>query len=308
MAITYLDQNFIGLQEYIDRIGRGGPGGIDPTPIYAHPVDGWIIRTLNATSVKSVMNKAMDALVSAQFGHDLASSVFIDQKSFPDLFEVLSHCSKTLGIPIPHAVARQDNVLFNASTAGTDDYAFIQITTGLCKFYSRDEICFVIGHECGHIASGHMVYHTLARLLTDATLVSLGFLSNFLLRTTAGVPLLAWSRRSEVTADRAGLLCCGDIDIAGRALLKLVTGIADVDKVDLEDYIRRFRAVREYHTLAKFHELFASHPEIPKRIESLILFADSEIYYSLSGKPRPEGKVLLSQEELNQRVSQIVKP
>jgi Zn-dependent protease with chaperone function len=307
VSITYQGHTYQRFQDYVARQASEGLQGGDSAPLYAHPIDGWIIRTLNATPVKSVMNKALDVLVSYQFGYVLASSIFIDDRSFPDIFEVLAHCSKVLGIPIPHAVTRHDISLFNAYTAGTDEYAFINISSTLCQHFTKEEASFVVGHECGHIASRHMVYHTLASALTNAALGQLGPIG-IVLRLTAGIPLLAWSRRSEVTADRAGLLCCGDIDVAERSLLRLVTGLADADRVDMEDFLRRSKEVRDYHQLGKIHEFFSTHPLIPKRIEALRLFASSEPYYTLSGKPRPEGKALLSREELNRRVNQIVQP
>jgi Zn-dependent protease with chaperone function len=152
-----------------------------------------------------------------------------------------------------------------------------------------------------------MTYHTLAQILTSAAIQKLGTWAA-LVQIVAGPTLLAWSRRSEVTADRAGLLCCGDIAVAERALLRLLTGLADVDRVDMEDYLRRYKDIEDFHGSAKFQELFSTHPMLPKRILALRLFANSEIYYSLSGKPKPEGQRLLSREELNRRVSEIVKP
>ena len=296
MTIKYQNRDFLGFQAYIDRQPVAGMSGVDSTPLYAHPIDEGIIRTLNATPVKAVINKAIDSMVSFQFGHNLARGIFITQKSFPDLFEVLSHCAKTLGIPIPHAVAEhREDSLFNAFTAGTDEYAFIVISSTLCQYFTKEEACFVIGHECAHIAAGHIVYHTLAQVLTGAITPYLGFIGD-ILRATAGVPLLAWSRRSEITADRAGLLCCGDIAVAEQALLRLVTGLADVDRVDIDDYLHRYKGVEKFHEASnKFNELLASHPQIPKRIEALRLFANSELYYSLSGKPKPTDEVLLTQ-------------
>ncbi len=308
MAITYQGQTFSGFQEYVERNTRQRPSEADSTPRYAHPIDGWILQTLNSTPVKAVMSRAIDVLISAQFGHSLASSLPIDQKSFPDLYDVLMHCATTLDIPIPHAVTRHSSDLFNAGTAGTDEYHFITISSTLCEYYTRDEACFVIGHECGHIAASHMVYHTLVRVLTQTIAVRLPFPIGEILRVTAGVPLMAWSRRSEVTADRAGLLCCGDIAVAERALLRLITGLADVDRVDLEDYLRRSRSAEEFHSIGMVNELLASHPMIARRIEALRLFANSTLYYELSGKQPPPGRVLISQEELNQRVNEIVKP
>ncbi len=307
MTITYQGQQFQRFQEYIDRQAHQGLEGPDSAPLYAHPVDGWILRTLNSTPVKSVINKALDALVSYTFGYDLAMSIFIDAQTFPDIYDVLVRCSQTLGIPIPHAVTRHDPSLFNAYTAGTDEYAFIHITSTLLEYYTKDEAEFVVGHECGHIASGHMTYHTLAQLLTSAAIQKLGPWAP-LVQVVAGPTLLAWSRRAEVTADRAGLLCCGDIAVAERALLRLLTGLANVDRVDMEDYLRRYKDIEEFHGSAKFQELFSTHPMLPKRILALRLFANSEIYYSLSGKPKPDGQRLLGREELNRRVSDIIKP
>lgn len=307
MTITYRDQRFSGFQEYINRNASHGPASPNSTPLYAHPVDGWILQTLNATPVRFVMSRALDVFISVNFGHTLASSLPIDQNSFPDLFEVLVHCARTLNIPIPHAVARHGADLYNAGTAGTDEYHFIVIAAALCQHFTHQEACFVIGHECGHIASSHMLYHTTARILTEAIAPHLGFIGA-LLKLTAGVPLLAWSRRSEVTADRAGLLCCGDIAVAERALVRLVAGLADADRVDLEDYLRKSRAMEEFHSAGMISELFATHPMITRRIEALRLFANSETYYELTGKPRPTDRALLSREELDRRVNEIVKP
>ncbi|MBV9279047.1 MAG: M48 family metallopeptidase [Chloroflexi bacterium] len=306
MTVSYLDQRPLGFQEYIDRQTQSRLSAPDGTPLYAHPVDEWILRSLNAAPVKAVLDKSLDTFISLQLGQYLSTGIFIDQKSFPDLFEVLSHCSRTLGIPIPHALASSSLVLFNAFTAGTEEYSFIFIADGLCKFFSRDEAAFVIGHECGHIASKHMVYHTLVSVLTDTASRYLGGLGR-ILSTTAGIPLLAWSRRSEITADRAGLLCCGDLAVAERALLGLVAGLAGVDRVDVDDYLRRYRDMQDFHSISTWQQLFATHPLIPKRIEALRLFARSELYFDLSGKPRPDGP-LLNREDLNRRVNQIVKP
>jgi Zn-dependent protease with chaperone function len=306
MSVGQIDRRFLTFQEYIDRQARGLFAD-DGTPLYAHPVDEWILRSLKAIPVKTVLDKALDTVISMELGQYLASGISIDQKSFPDLYEVLSHCAATLGIPTPHALAHNRDASFNAFTAGTDEYSFISITSGLCQYFSRDEASFVIGHECGHIASQHLVYHTLVWVLTNTASRYLGPLGAVLSRT-AGIPLLAWARRSEITADRAGLLCCGDLTVAERAFLRLVAGLADIDKVDVEDYLQKFKEIEAYHSISGWKQLFTTHPMIPRRIEALRLFARSELYYSLTDKPRPENVPLLSREELDRRVNQIVKP
>lgn len=308
MTIKYQEKSFLSFQEYIDHAARNGVDGLASTPLYAHPVDGWIIKSLNSTPVKSAMNKALDAIVSFNFGGNLVRGIVIEQNSFPELFAVLSHCSKTLCIPIPHSVTEhREDALLNAFTAGTDEYSFIVISSALYDVMTKEEVCFVIGHECGHIAAGHAANTTLVNLLLGALKVNP--LIGSILKSTAGLPLTAWSRRSEITADRAGLLCCGDVRIAQKALLRLVIGLANIENVDIDNYLRRARETKKFHKIPYlFNQLFATHPDIPKRIEALELFADSEIYYHLSGKSKPAGKTLLTQEELDKQVRQLIKP
>ena len=118
-----------------------------------------------------------------------------------------------------------------------------------------------------------MFYHSIVKLLCDSSPTVLGPLGA-VVRSTAGLPLMAWSRRAEVTADRAGLLCCGEIRTAERALLKLVTGFADIGRVDIEGYLHKSRDAEAFHKIAAIGEILHSHPLIPKRIEALRLFAE----------------------------------
>ncbi|MGI8827891.1 MAG: M48 family metallopeptidase [Chloroflexota bacterium] len=302
-----LDQRFLSFQDYIDWRAWRGLSDDEQAPPYAHPVDGWILRTLESTPVKHVLDKAIDSLISLQLGRLLAEGIPIDHKSFPDLFDVLSESSRTLGISVPHALMGAFGDGFNAFTAGTDDYAFVFITDALLQSFSTAEAKFVIGHECGHIASKHMVYHTLVEALAHSALALLGPLGQAV-RRFAGVPLLAWSRRSEITCDRAGLLCCGDIKTAERALVRLVAGFADAGKVDIDDYLRRFKQMSDFHGASAWQEMLRSHPMIPKRIEALRLFARSELYYDLVGQSPPADVDLLKQADLDRLTNHIVRP
>jgi Zn-dependent protease with chaperone function len=314
--MLYREYRLTSFSEYIAQQDRGKMIHGEAEPSYAHPVDKSIINILNSTRVKAVLTKAYDAYISMAMGRELADAVNIDQKSFPDLFEIVSHCARTLTIPTPHAVVvHREGSLFDAYTAGTDDYAFIVMSPTLCHVMSKEEVRFVVGHECGHIASSHMMYHFLVGMLTQAIVTGISpfdalvwALSNIAGVNIAAVPLMAWSRRSEITADRAGLLCCGDIAVAERALLRLVLGLADPKEVDIEHYLRGTEEAEQRRNLGSLQELSATHPLIPKRIKALRLFARSELYYKLMGKARPAGQQLLTREELNRRVELIVKP
>ena len=86
-----------------------------------------------------------------------------------------------------------------------------------------EELLGLIGHQVGHIKSGHMLYQDMVRILP-----TLGNLDRF--RITLGIGklvtdavekgLLQWALMSDLTADRAGLLTCQDIDKYLKLLMK----------------------------------------------------------------------------------------
>jgi Zn-dependent protease with chaperone function len=304
---TETPDRFVSFEDYISHRAARGLSDDDQAPPYAHPIDGWILRTLESTPVKNALDKAIDTYISTMMGRLLAEGVALDHRTFPELFVILTNCSKTLGIAVPHAVTGSWGGSFNAFTAGTDEYSFIFITDTLLKYFSPEDAGFVIGHECGHIASKHMVYHTLVAIMMETALGMVGPVAR-ILGHVAGMSLSAWSRRSEITCDRAGLICCGDLRVAERALIRLVTGFADADRVDVDDYLRKYKDVSEFHSASAWQEALYSHPMIPKRIEALRLFARSELYYELTGKPQPDGVDLLTKPELDRLTNQLVKP
>jgi Zn-dependent protease with chaperone function len=97
----------------------------------------------------------------------------------------------------------------NAFTAGVER-PIVVVTSGAVDLLTHEELAFLIGHELGHIKSGHVLYHQMADILpllgsivASATLGMGGLVS-----TGIQLALLNWYRMSEFPADRAGLLVC----------------------------------------------------------------------------------------------------
>lgn len=272
---------------------------------FAHPMDAGIIKVLDNKLINEMFEKYVDASVDLQNGLALSTSLKVDEKSNPDLYNTIVECSEKLNIPVPYTVVSSSVSGINAQTAGTDEFAYVAVSSLLTVLLSAQEQKFVIGHECGHIALGHIVYHT--------ALGTLGMLGNLIpivgdfIANTIQFPLNAWSRRSEISADRAGLICCGDITTAKKALLKLEAGFMDIDNVDIDDYLKNSKTFRKSNSLGKLTEIFQTHPIIPKRIEALELFANSEKYYRIANIPIPGGVRLIGDLELEKRTEQIIK-
>ncbi|MCD8021103.1 MAG: M48 family metallopeptidase [Clostridiales bacterium] len=270
----------------------------------AHPVDKNLIAVLEAANINTLLCTPMEQLVEANYGTALMTGIVVDEKNFPDIYSDLKACAKTLNINIPYTVVSNGISGINAFATGTDRKPYIVISNLAAKLLTEAELKFILAHECGHIAMEHMVYHTagsLAQIMGGFVPVIGGALSK-----VASFPLNCWNRCSEITADRIGLICCGDLHTSQMALLKLVGGFTDISDVEIEHYIVQSRTLRNKQVLGRLGEYFSTHPVIYKRMEALNLFADSEMYYSITKNTASSEKKLYTDAELNEKVSDLL--
>lgn len=270
---------------------------------FAHPVDSQIIRILDNPTVNQVFSKLVDLSTDMNYGLMLSTGIRMDNQP-SEIAAALKKCASVLNIPVPYTVISSALAGLNAATVGTDGANCIAVSSLLKALMNQDELIFVLGHECGHIALGHVLYHTV--MSTVRNIADLIPLVGHGVYQLIAWPLMAWYRRSEISADRAGLLCCGDIDVACRALLKLESGFMNVEDITVEDYIQNTSHQLERSFLGKYQELLHEHPILAKRMEALRLFAQSEKYYRLSGKPVPQGITLISDQKLDEQTEKII--
>lgn len=269
---------------------------------FAHPVDKSIIKVLDNPAINSVVNKIVQTSIDANYGLALATGIHVTPSTYNYLYEVVVECAESLNMPVPYVVVSDTVRGINACTAGTDQFAFVAVSSMLTSVMSRDQLKFVIGHELGHLALGHVVYHTAINLMGAAG--SLLPLVGPIIDNTLSVPLNAWSRRSEISADRAGLICCGDIQTAKKALFRLEAGFMDISEIDVDAYVRNSEAILHSSTFGKLAEINQKHPIIPKRIKALDYFAQSEVYAHCMGHTAAPGA--LSEAALAQEVEKIL--
>jgi Zn-dependent protease with chaperone function len=115
------------------------------------------------------------------------------------------------------------NPVPNALTVGMNK-PFIVISSGLVDLLDDEEMRFVLAHELGHSMSGHAVYQTLLQRL-----IQLSGVLNTIPMGGLGVraimaALMEWSRKAELSADRAGLLATQDPPTAFRVHMQLASG------------------------------------------------------------------------------------
>jgi Zn-dependent protease with chaperone function len=212
---------------------------------YEHPADRSALVAMRTLSGFDTVLKQMSGLVSERRLRlmRLASAVRTGDTQFRQLHDMGRDSAYILDLHrIPEIYVQQDPQV-QAMAIGFED-PFIVVTTGLLDLLDEEELRFVVGHETAHILSGHAVYRTmlliLTRLATRVAWIPLGYIG--LRAIVAG--LEEWFRKSELSADRGGLLCGQDPDAALRALMKLAGG-SRLHDMNVEAFLDQ---AREYDT------------------------------------------------------------
>ncbi len=270
---------------------------------YAHPIDSGIVKLLDNKIVNSIFKQGVDMVSDTTYGPIVASGVLVSKENYPEIDAIVNECISELGIKRPYVVISSGVSGINAMTFGSDEEPYIAISPLMAKTMSREQLKFVIGHECGHIAMGHVVYHTVVNVAS--VFASAVPIIAPIVNTVGTAPLMAWSRRSEISADRAGLLCCGDVETAKRTLLQITMPFMDADEINVDKYVKDSADYLKKGVLRKANELNHNHPIIPKRIHALDEFAKSEKYCRLTGKAIFTGAI--ADKELERITEEIIR-
>ncbi len=226
----------------------------------------------------------------------LGNTVKVSERQFPRIHSIVKQCAGTLHIPEP-TVYIVNNPVLNAATYGTNEESFIMVHSALVDHYTDEELLTVIGHECGHIHNSHVVYLTALHYLTRMAGVFVRWAVE-----PALIALRAWSRRAEITCDRAGMLCSKSEAVSQRALTKLALGSQKLyEEFNIEAFLEQYEEGKD--GLGKYMEVFATHPWLPKRVLSMRVFGESELYRKAAGV----GASGLTMQEVDDRVRALLK-
>jgi Zn-dependent protease with chaperone function len=250
---------------------------------YEHPADRSALVALRKLTGFDVILRNLAGLFSDRALRlmFLASSVRASEQQFPHLYQMLLDGAYVLDMPrVPELFITQDPIV-NAMALGTDK-PFIVITTGMVDLMDEEEIRFIIGHEIGHVLSGHSVYRTmlyhLVNLAARLALVPFAWLG--LKAVIWG--LEEWYRKSELSCDRAGLLAGQDVPAARRALMKTAGGpqLAELSHDAFLEQAREYDAVPDLReSLIKLLQLQGTtHPFAVVRFAELDRWASEGEY------------------------------
>jgi Zn-dependent protease with chaperone function len=192
---------------------------------YEHPADRSALVAMRKLTGFDVLLKRLAGLFNDRSLRlmFLASSVRASPDQFPELHALLLDGASVLDLPTVPELFVTQNPVPNAMALGADK-PFLVITTGLVDLCDHEELRWAIGHELGHVLSGHAVYRTMLFHLTNLAARMAWFAAGYLGLRVIIAALEEWYRKSELSCDRAGVLAGQDPAAARRALMKLAGG------------------------------------------------------------------------------------
>tara|TARA_Y100001978_G_C23657885_1_gene417015 strand:+ start:107 stop:1021 length:915 start_codon:yes stop_codon:yes gene_type:complete len=191
---------------------------------YEHPLDKKYLDILEQVPGLPLLSKkifewSFEKVLRIQSS---GSYLRITEDNMPNEYHCLKEAAEILDInKIPDLYINWDYSV-NAFTSGVED-PFIVMNSGCIDLLEKNELMFILGHELGHIKSGHVLYHTMSdifpALVEQAGQLTLGIAG--IAGTGIQIALNNWYRMSEFTADRAGFLVCQDQEAGMKTLIKL---------------------------------------------------------------------------------------
>jgi Zn-dependent protease with chaperone function len=147
----------------------------------------------------------------------------------------------------------------------------------------EDELQAVLAHECGHIVCRHTLYRTMTLLLIRVGPQIYGPLAA--LSMPIQLALLYWSRRGELSADRAAAVVLGGPQPIVETMIRLAGGPKSVTQnVNLEAYLRQAEAYDKMQestwdkVLQTFATMQQTHPFQAVRCREILRWCETEQY------------------------------
>lgn len=188
-------------------------------PSYLLKEDNYLDAVINNTVTKASLRYVADKYYSTSVDETLKSSTLVSASSYPSLHQILRKCEHSLSLcDMPEVYVTSKLRGINALSLEVKREKLILISREATVCLSEPELEFLLGHELGHHQQGNLVCHTVNGLLNSLNAKSEIF--GPLISDTIEVPLKRWCRLSEFNADRAGLVCCKDINVVKQLFVK----------------------------------------------------------------------------------------
>lgn len=269
------------------------PGYQVDNSAFAWAADAKAMAVLRSIKPMSLAAKAVSDKVGRRWIESTFNGVQLGEKQLPHVFGQAVRAARILGMPKMPNVYISGERAWDMLTFGTDHDSFIVIGSALAGNFQGVDMLFLLAREMGHCKAGHALWKTVIRFFLGEQGPAKGFMAGGVLANILSpsaliggameMPLLAWARQAEITADRAGLLAVGNEEVARRVLLSWTLKSSFIFKqININTWLEQ-QSVDD-DSYGKLSELTTtSTPYIGPRLKLLTQFAASqEFKHSLS--------------------------
>src|SRR5256885_5511509 len=132
----------------------------------------------------------------------LGGAIRVDHRQYPRVHRLFAEAAASLDVAeLPELYVQNDRTI-NGMCVGMAK-PFIVVNSGSLELLDDEELRCLLGHELGHLLSGHAVYRTMATMLARWA-IQLAWLPVGALVIRAIIAALQeWWRKAELSADRA---------------------------------------------------------------------------------------------------------
>ncbi len=198
-------------------------------------------------------------------GRLIGSSLMIHEAQHPRIFAIVKRACAALEIPMPLIFVREDYLVPVAALGFGEPYSLV-LSSHYIEHFQDDELAFIIGRQLGHIAAGHTRF---------ISLLSVNGNENPLIALIFG----PWLRLCELTCDKVGLLVCGSVDAAARAIA--IASFHHFGRtVDVEQFAEQGREIAGDSVL-RWGEWLGAEPYATRRIADMRKFAQTHAFQTL---------------------------
>lgn len=215
----------------------------------------------------------------------LSTAIRLNENQMSEVFNLLPPICEKLGIekmPDLYMIKSNNKQDLNAYTYGVTE-PYICLTSELIKQCSSDIIASVLAHECGHIACKHCLYSSIARNflhgIEASPLTKMPGVKKYISKTLV-TAMLFWDRCSELSADRAALLCDGSSYETAKMLLK-VNGFDE--NINIEEFMKQAIDLKDFVNDSTSNKLMQeamvqwdSHPLLATRVYEIHNWENSD--------------------------------
>lgn len=264
------------------------PGYVIAPEAFQWAEDGKAMATLRSMTPLTMAAEVVSDKVGRRWIETMFNGVLLSEKQLPQVYFQAVHAARLLGMSYMPDIYVSGELMWDCKTYGSDKDSFIIMGSALATNFRGPELLFLFAREMGHCRTGHALWKTVIRFLIGEQRAKSGLMGGglfgalgkvlsptALISESIEVPLMAWARQAEITADRAGMLALGNEDIVRRVLLSWSLKSPLLQRqINVEEWLKQQSVMDD--DVTKLSELISSStPYITRRLKLLANFAKS---------------------------------